>query len=63
MKYTNNNYAPQTKFGRHIVFAPFLIIIILIILFLLLLSFFRQNLSDTFLGDYRTEINETSQEC
>jgi hypothetical protein len=28
------NYVPQTKFGRHIVFAPFLIII------LLLLSFF-----------------------
>jgi hypothetical protein len=32
-----NNYVPQTKFGRHIVFAPFLIIIIIIIL-----SFFRQ---------------------
>ena len=31
------NYVPQTKFGRHIVFAPFLIII------LLLLSFFRQK--------------------
>ena len=33
-------YVPQTKFGRHIVFAPFLIIIILI---LILLSFFRQK--------------------
>jgi uncharacterized ion transporter superfamily protein YfcC len=32
-------YVPQTKFGRHIVFAPFLIIIILIII-ILLLSFF-----------------------
>jgi hypothetical protein len=32
------NYVPQTKFGRHIVFAPFLIIILL-----LLLSFFRQK--------------------
>ena len=31
------NYVPQTKLGRHIVFAPFLIII------LLLLSFFRQK--------------------
>ena len=33
------NYVPQTKFGRHIVFAPFLIILIII----LLLSFFRQK--------------------
>jgi hypothetical protein len=33
-------YVPQTKFGRPIVFAPFLIIIIII---LLLLSFFRQK--------------------
>ena len=44
---------------RLIVFAPFLIIIIP-------LSFFlssAKSLSDTFLGDYRTKINETSQEC
>ena len=44
----NHNYVPQTKFVRHIVFAPFLIIIIL-------LSFFLPSakcLSDTFLGDY-----------
>jgi hypothetical protein len=33
------NYVPQTKFGRHIVFALFLLIIII----LLLLSFFRQK--------------------
>ena len=33
----SNNYVPQTKFGRHIVFVPFLIII------LLLLSFFHQK--------------------
>ena len=40
-------YVRQTKFGRHIVFAPFLII--------LLLPFFlssAKRLSDTFLGDY-----------
>jgi hypothetical protein len=34
----SNNYVPQTKFGRHIVFVPFLIIILL-----LLLSFFHQK--------------------
>jgi hypothetical protein len=51
---------PQTKFGRHIVFALFLLIIII-----LLLSFFlssAKSLSDTFLDDYWMEINETSQE-
>ena len=32
-------YVTQTKFGRHIVFAPFLLLIIIIII-LLLLSFF-----------------------
>jgi hypothetical protein len=35
-------YVPQTKFGRHIVFAPFLIIILIIILSFFL-SFFRQK--------------------
>jgi hypothetical protein len=48
-------YVPQTKFGRHIVFAPFLIIIIL-------LSFFLssvKSLSDTFLGDTLIKLYET----
>ena len=35
-----NIYVPQTKFGRHTLFAPFLLLIIII---LLLLSFFRQK--------------------
>ena len=35
-----NYYVPQTKIGRHIVFAPFLLIIIIIIVLLLPLSFF-----------------------
>jgi hypothetical protein len=38
----------------------------LILLLSFFLSFFfssAKSLSDTFLGDYRTEINETSQEC
>ena len=38
--YVEDNYVPQTKFGRYIVFAPFLIILIIIII---LLSFFRQK--------------------
>ena len=45
---STNKYVPQTKFGRHIVFAPFLLIIIIIIILiliiiLLLLSFFHQK--------------------
>ena len=37
-------YVPQTKFGRHIVFAPFLLlIIIIIIIIIIILSFFRQK--------------------
>jgi hypothetical protein len=45
---------------RLIVIAPFLIIIIIILSFFLSSA---KSLSDTFLGDYWTEINETSQEC
>ena len=46
----------QTKFGRLIVFAPFLIIIIIIIL-----SFFpcTMNLSTADLRNYKTEFHET----
>ena len=35
-----HSYVPQAKFGRHIVFAPFLIIILLLSFFL---SFFHQK--------------------
>jgi hypothetical protein len=51
-----SNYVPQTKFGRHIMFTPFLIIL------LLLLSFFLssvKSLSDTFLGDALIKLYET----
>ena len=52
--------SPQENFSWGLLdFAPFLLIIIIIII----LSFFAKSLSDTFLGDYWTEINETSQEC
>ena len=47
-------YVPQTKFRRHIVFAPFLIIIIIIIF----LSSVK-SLSDTFLGDALIKLYET----
>ena len=57
--------SPQTKFGDLLCLHRFLLHVLLLLLLLLLffLSFFRQNLSDTFLGDYWTEINDTSQEC
>ena len=49
MKETNIDiYFPQTKFGKHIVLAPFLIILIIIIIIIsfflsFFLSFFRQK--------------------
>ena len=54
-RYVQHNYGSQTKFVRHIVFAPFLIII-------LLLSFLlpsAKSLSDTFLGDALIKLYET----
>ena len=51
------------KVWRLIVFAPFLIIIIILSFFLSFFLSSAKSLSDTFLGDYWTEINETSQEC
>ena len=69
------SYVPQTKFGRHIVFAPFLIILIItspqtqsgdVLLFyisfsllLLLLLFFHTFLSARFLGDALIKLYET----
>ena len=50
------SYVPQTKFERHIVFVPFLIIF---------LSFFLssvKSLSDPFLGDAWIKLYETLQE-
>ena len=58
----NSVFSRVERSGRNIVFVPFLIIILLIILFFLFL-FSVKSLSDTLLGDYWTEINETSQEC
>ena len=53
-------YGSKTKFGRHIVFAPFIIIIIIILSFFL--SFFLssvKSLSDTFLRDALIKLDET----
>jgi hypothetical protein len=62
----HRHYVPQTKFGRHIVFAPFLIILIIILLLSFFLSFFLssvissvKSLSDTFLGDALIKLYET----
>jgi hypothetical protein len=36
-------YVPQTKFGRQIVFAPFLLLLLIIIIIIIIISFFRQK--------------------
>ena len=45
------NYVPQTKFGRHIVFAPFLIIIIIIIIIIPLSFFLSPKVCPTHLSE------------